>query len=132
MQLGFLGKIAFPKGNLLEADKNVFEKAKMSLNNCTIRYSKGDITNIITKNPENDIDFVSYSDVPSFLSDNEASSFLQEIKHKITKESIVVSKGFLRVVNPNYVDYFSEAEGYKTLIETDNTQLWKYQIYKRN
>jgi S-adenosylmethionine-diacylglycerol 3-amino-3-carboxypropyl transferase len=131
LQLVFLGKIAFPQGNLLEADKNVFEKAKVSLNNCTIKYSIGDITNIIKRNPENDIDFVSYSDVPSFLSVNEATSFLQEIKHKITKDTIVISKGFLRVVSPNYVDYFSIAEEYKSLIETDNTQLWKYQIYKR-
>lgn len=132
VQLVFLGKIAFSQANLLEADSEVFLNSKEALKNCSVDFIKGDITEIIRTNPENDIDFVSYSDVPSFLHIEKDVTFLQEIKHKLSKNALVISKGFLRITNPDTKDYLKITTEYKELTETDKTQLWKYQIYKRN
>ena len=131
IQLVFMGKISNLKANLLEVNENVFYQAKQNLENCIIEYANNDITQVIKNSKSNEIDFVSYSDVPSFFSDNKANTFLQEIKNNIATNCIIISKGFLRISNPNTNDYYVKTNEYNTIIETDKTQLWKYQIYSK-
>lgn len=131
IQLIFMGKISNPAANLLEANEIIFNNAKQNIESCVIDYVNGDITQVIKNSKSNEIDFVSYSDVPSFFSDDKASTFLQEIKNNIASNCIIISKGFLRISSPNFSNYTITTDDYNPIIETDKTQLWKYQIYNK-
>jgi S-adenosylmethionine-diacylglycerol 3-amino-3-carboxypropyl transferase len=65
--LWFWGKVVNIEGNPIEVDERIYDLAKSYLGGCTINYLKEDIVKFIAGSPVKSIDFVSLSDVPSFI-----------------------------------------------------------------
>lgn len=129
-QMAFFGKIKFPSGNLLEANREYFYKIKEGAEKTRINYIQGDIISIIKQNKE--IDFVSLSDVPSFINGEIEKTYLQEIKESLTKNCLVIVRGNLRVTTPDYANYELMDESFNNVFKKETTQLWKTNVYRRN
>jgi S-adenosylmethionine-diacylglycerol 3-amino-3-carboxypropyl transferase len=131
LQLLLLGSILYPEGNPLEANEDIFNKAKDNLRDIKITYKKGDVLNIINS-IQSPIDFLSLSDVPSFLSKESEDNFLQKIRSNIAKQSIVIFRGHLRVLKPIIAGYDDITTKYKDILEQETTQLWTSTILSRH
>ncbi|QPH41887.1 hypothetical protein [Pedobacter endophyticus] len=129
-QLCFFGKLINTRANPIEADAEVFNKVKIGLENCEIKYIKGDILKVIQETAPKSIDFISLSDVPSFMGGKLETSYLQLLKPYLTNAGKVVVRGNLRITRPQ-IDGFEEIGNlYRPLFLQESTQLWNIDIYK--
>jgi S-adenosylmethionine-diacylglycerol 3-amino-3-carboxypropyl transferase len=127
--LSFWGKVINIEGNPIEADERIFNLAKSHLDSCEVTYLKNDIVKFIANSPAKSIDFVSLSDVPSFVEERE-KDYLQLIKPALSNQSTVVVRGNLRVTNPDATGFVNLKDEYEDLLAKETTQLWKIDIYK--
>jgi S-adenosylmethionine-diacylglycerol 3-amino-3-carboxypropyl transferase len=127
--LSFWGKVINIEGNPIEADERIFYLAKSYLNSCNITYLKNDIIKFIASSPAKSIDFVSLSDVPSFIEERE-NDFLQLIKPALSNQSTVVVRSNLRVTHPDATGFINLKNDYEDLLAKETTQIWKIDIYK--
>lgn len=124
MQIIILGEIKYPSGLPLECNLQIFESAKKALQNTDISYVLGDIYDKSAFSKQ--ADFISLSDVPSYLKGENESNFVQLLKDKLTNSGIIVARYYLHI--PQKVKY----EGFKNITETytKERELEKVQMYK--
>lgn len=126
--LSFYGKIVNDNGNPIEVWEDVFLKAKENLQHCKVSYVKDSIIDFIAKSPPRSIDFVSLSDVPSFMQEHE-DDYLQLIKPALADNSMVVVRGNLRITRPETTGMINIKDNYADVLLKETTQLWKTDIY---
>lgn len=102
LQLSFFGKIIHPEGCPVECKADVFAKAKEALKNTQINYVHGDVIEQI-KQCEEPIDFLSFSDVPSYFSGERERTFLSDIRDRLRPGAKVIIRNYLHV--PEGTDY---------------------------
>jgi S-adenosylmethionine-diacylglycerol 3-amino-3-carboxypropyl transferase len=129
-QMLILGKLIASKTAMMEADPEVFKQIKESLKDTQVNYQQGDIISVVD-NIDGEVDFISISDVPSFMPDEAADAFLANVQHKLSPSARVVSRGHLRVVKPKTEGFRNMTEDSAPLIKGERTSLWHIQMYEK-
>lgn len=131
LQLLFFGRLQFPDALPIECDPNIFSKAKRSLQNAKLIYICGDVIEE-AKHATTPIDFLSLSDVPSYLRPPREQEFLQEIKNNISTRGIIVNRYYLRIpANLKTYGYQEITDNYKEAISKEKIQMYSFGIYKK-
>jgi S-adenosylmethionine-diacylglycerol 3-amino-3-carboxypropyl transferase len=129
LQLAFLGALRYPEGNPIECDRQVYRAARAALAAVDVRFLHRDIFDAACKD-DPPFDFVSLSDVPSFLPDVAAGAFLQRLKRQLSPNALVVSRGHLRVIKPADDGFENVSSSYASLFAEETTQLWTIQVHR--
>lgn len=131
LQLLFFGKLQFPEGLPIECDQGVFLKAKKELSKTKITYIHNDIIEEV-KRSSVVVDFLSLSNVPSYLHPPREQEFLQEIRNKIARGGIMVNRYYLRIpTNLKTGGYQEITHDYLKSIAEEKIQMYSFGIYKK-
>ena len=126
-QLIFLGRIYFEEGLPLEAHRKTISQIKKSTSK--IIYTQGDLRERLM---DSQWDFVSLSDVISYLPQKEVHGFLQRISQKTNPSCKIVMRSFLRT--PGSIDdrgFKSEPLLEEWASKQDTTSVYTFNIYTR-
>lgn len=131
LQLLFFGALKFPEGLPIECDPVVFEKAKQGLQKAKIVYVHNDVFEEV-KRSYIPIDFLSFSDIPSYLKPPLEQEFLQEIKDHVSFNGIVVNRYYLRIPeNLKTNGYQDITDNFKKAISEEKIQMYSFSIYQK-
>jgi S-adenosylmethionine-diacylglycerol 3-amino-3-carboxypropyl transferase len=131
LQLLFFGELRFQEGLPLECNKEIFLKAKNGLQKTQIRYILGDAITEASRSSV-PIDFLSLSDIPSYLKAPQEQGFLQEIKKNISPGGIIVNRYYLRYPeNLNADGYQNITAKFKEAIFKEKIQMYSFGIYQK-
>lgn len=127
LQLCFCGKVVRDEGLPIEFDPYIFEKIKAS--QVTPHYSQGSVF----ERPEaTQYDFVSLSDVPSYLSGEMEKNYLQMIKKNVANSGVVVNRFYLRTTeNTNESGYKNITQDHSGLISQELVQMYLVQLLQK-
>lgn len=131
LQLAFFGELRFPEGNPIECEPDVYARAQAALKRTEIRFVQDDILELGRREP-GAIDFVSLSDVPSFLKGPREVDFLQTLRPGLAPGALVVTRGHLRIPRPETTGYELITSSYEDVVRRERTQLWQVQVYRKS
>lgn len=129
LQMLFFGELRDPQGFPLECEPKIFDKAREALQQCELRVMQADIFECAASHT--DIDFVSLSDVPSFMPKATGASVLQRLRPSLAEAALTVIRGHLHVVRPDCAGFCDTTAEYHAAITREKTQLWRVQVYRR-
>ena len=129
LQMLFFGELRYPQGFPLECDPQVFKRAREALRHCKLQVVQADITDCVAMHKN--VDFVSLSDVPSFMPKAAGASVLQRLRPSLVDDALVVMRGHLHIVQPDCAGFCDITAQYQDAIAREKTQLWRVQIYRR-
>lgn len=129
LQLIFFGELRYAEGNPIECDPAIYEQARRALGTTKISYVKGDVLEVVRTAGE-PVDFLSLSDVPTFFKGPLEQQFLQELRPRLARGAVVVTRGHLRVVTPEATGFESITPQYQAAIDRELTQLWQIQVHR--
>ncbi len=131
LQLVFLGRLKYPEGNPIEAQVEVFAAAKQSLLQTTrVRFVKASIFDFAARG-EQAFDFVSLSDVPSYLEGELEREYLQALRPSLAPGAIVVSRCYLRV--PEFTDltgFDDVSSDFAEAINHEKMQMYRIFVFR--
>jgi len=130
MQILFFGRVMYPEGPPVEADKEVWHKAKSALEQVELRYIKGNILEVVSSS-DVPVDFLSISDVPSYFDAQTGREYLQRIKKAMNSGGKVVVRNYIHV--PEGTDlsgYEVVTSKYRDAINKEKTQVYLVEVYK--
>ncbi len=131
LQLLFLGGLKFPDGLPIECDPDIFLKAKTGLQKAKIIYICNDVIEE-AKRTVMPIDFLSLSDIPSYLRPPREQEFLQEIRNNMSSGGIIVNRYYLRIPNNlNTEGYQNITNNFKDAISKEKIQMYSFGIYQK-
>lgn len=130
-QLCFFGKLINDRANPIEVNKGVFDAAKQGLKKCKVTYINGDIMAVIQKSELKSLDFISLSDVPSFMKGDSELNYLQLTRPHLANSGKVVVRGNLRVTDPVKEGFEEIGSSYQELFKQESTQLWNINVYQQ-
>lgn len=131
LQLLFFGKLIFPGGNPIECNKKVFQLAKKGLRNTQISYIQGDIIQEISKIVE-PIDFFSFSDVPSYFTEDVEKNYLQKIYPYLSPHSLMVIRYYLHIPEETIMKGYKDiSANYRKLISQEKVQMYLIKVLKK-
>jgi S-adenosylmethionine-diacylglycerol 3-amino-3-carboxypropyl transferase len=96
LQLSFLGTLLYPEGNPVECLPEVYAAAKSALQSTQVEFALGDAVAIASRQ-ERRIDFLSFSDVPSYFKGEMEKHFMQRIRPGLSADAQVVVRNYLHV-----------------------------------
>lgn len=131
LQLLFLGKIVFPEGLPFDCDREIYHKAKQGLQTTEIKYLCADIIDA-TKNVSIPIDFLSFSDIPSYFIGLREKTFLEDIKKGLAQNALVILRHYLRIPNVDLRSFLDVTSNHSQLIEEEKMQVYTIQVLKKN
>ena len=124
-QLLFLGRIYFEEGLPLEAHRNTIDQIKKSTSK--IIYTQGDLRERLK---EDRWDFISLSDVISYLPQEEANCFLKKISPQMNPSSKIVIRSFLKTPgNMDESGFKREPPLEEWAFQQDSTSVYNFNIY---
>ena len=131
MQLIFLGQVRTPEGIPIEADENIFHNVKKTLQegNGKVHLEEKNIFSLVKE--INDIDFFSFSDVPSYFTGETEKNFLQEVRPCLSEGGVVVLRYYLRICEADEQGYEDVTDSYKELIRKEKVQMYKVKVLKK-
>ncbi len=129
LQMLFLGRIVHDEGLPPECDVHVYSAARRALPHCEIVIAQSDAIDHVAG--LYGVDFVSISDVPSFLPDDRARSFLQRMRASLSPAALVVARGHMRVAHPDQDGFEDVSAAHVDVLACESTGLWKTSIYQR-
>ncbi|MFK7823299.1 MAG: DUF3419 family protein [Oligoflexales bacterium] len=130
LQLSFLGRIAYPEANPVEAKEEFFPEIVLGLKQCHVTFEKKDIIDCAVEATEG-FNFVSFSDVPSYLSGISERDYLQRLKNGLRHNALVVVRCYLRIPeNTDLSGYEDVTEKYQNLIDAEQTQVYRIFVYQ--
>lgn len=127
LQLCLCGKVVREEGLPIEFDPILFARIKAS--NVTPNYQQGSVF----ERPEStQYDFISLSDVPSYLSGEMEKNYLQMIKKNVANSGVVVNRFYLRTTEKTnesgYKDITPEHVG---IISQELVQMYQVQLLQK-
>lgn len=132
LQLILFGGIKKDGATPYEADPSIFEQMKKGIEGCEIDYYQGDLFSNIEK-LENNIDFVSFSDILSYFPEDLEEVYLQKIKKKLNPKALTVHRYYFHINrNLDTSGFTKMTEAYPKLINKEKTQIYIIDIYQRN
>jgi S-adenosylmethionine-diacylglycerol 3-amino-3-carboxypropyl transferase len=117
LQLIFLGKLVYPEGNPIECGSGLYHRIQQALQRTTVHFREGDVVHAV-RDAAPPPDFVSMSDVPSYLSGAAERSFLAEMRDGLAPSGTVVFRTYLHApdrldttgfdeMTPQHADFLS-------------------------
>ncbi len=132
LQLLFFGRLQFPEGLLAECRQDIFLKAKKALQHTEVKYIHGDIVEELQR-ASRPVDFVSFSDIPSYFNPPQEQEFLQTIKNTISSKGIIVCRYYLRIPESlSIAGYRDITKNFKAIIKKEKIQMYSFGIYQKN
>ncbi len=131
LQLLFFGRLVYPEGNPIECNEEIFLKAKEGIRDAKISYACKDIV-LAIKSSSTPIDFLSFSDVPSYLKGETECTYLRQIAKNLMPGCVVMMRYYLRI--PENVDesgYEDITTKYAKLIKKEKTQVYKIKVLRK-
>lgn len=128
IQLCCFGYIKYDGGNLYEASLEVFQRVKRNIGNVKITYEKENILDVIARNK--DIDFISFSDVPSYFSGETEKYFLKNTKKSLSDNALIVLRHYLRKANANRDGFDDISAKYSAEISKEQVQMYDIEVLK--
>ncbi|MCV2884820.1 DUF3419 family protein [Aestuariibacter sp. AA17] len=129
-QMLILGRLVNARTSMMEANEAIYKDIKENLTYTQVRYAQTDIVTAIN-GVDDAVDFVSMSDVPSFMPDDSANTFLNNIAPNLTESGMVVSRGHLRVIHPDSQGFNDISTQLVKLFGSERTGLWQIQCYQK-
>jgi S-adenosylmethionine-diacylglycerol 3-amino-3-carboxypropyl transferase len=129
--LTFLGKLTYSHGFPSEAQPSIFQAAKAALTTTQINYYLGDILQCIQNSTEK-INFISFSNAPSYFRGETSLRYLQAIHPYLSKDATIVVRNFLN--EPDSLctaGFVSEMEKFRNLIHQEKCQFYDVKVYRR-
>lgn len=131
LQLLFFGKLVFPEGNPIECNKKVFQLAKKGLRDTQISYIQGDIIQEISKIVK-PIDFFSFSDVPSYFTEDIEKNYLQKIYPYLSINGLMVVRYYLHIPERTIMKGYKDiSKNYSDLINKEKVQMYLIKILRK-
>lgn len=129
--LCFFGEIIHQDGNTIEAESENFHAVKSSLESgSTVLTLNKDLLSG-AKDFNNDLEFVSLSDVPSYFSGEIEKSFSQQLLPSLCKGAIVVLRSYLRIPEANWQGYTDVTTRYSSEIANEKVQMYRIQVFEK-
>ena len=130
--LCFFGRIIHPDGNPYEAYESTHSELKEALQEgLNVKYGQWNIMDAPKHAPEGGYDFLSISDVPSYFSGSLERTFLQDLSPALAKDSVVVIRYYLKVLDPDTKGFEDVTNQYKDLIKKEKVQMYRIKVYKK-
>jgi S-adenosylmethionine-diacylglycerol 3-amino-3-carboxypropyl transferase len=129
-QFSFFGRLVTREAGLMEVDPEIFDSIKYAIPYTQVEYVHGDIVREIASGREG-YNFVSLSDVPSFLPTASEALYLRDMRPGLGPGAIVVTRGNLRVITPEMLGYEDISGSLSELCSREKTQLWHVDAFKR-
>lgn len=133
-QLCFFGEIIHPEGIPVEGDEKVFNamkawlKAKGSSN-----LLNGNILELIPTHEDiKDIDFLSFSDVPSYFTGEVEKNYLQIVKPKMASGGVIVVRNYLREAKElDLAGYKDVTAEYSKHFYDEKVQMYMIKVFQK-
>ena len=129
LQMIFLGEIKYAAGYPIECQPEIYHAAQLASKQCEIDYCCGDVLDYLSSS--SDVDFVSLSDVPSFLSSQQAPGYLKKIQPGLAPGALVISRGHMRIIEPGLTGFYDSTEQFEEFIKRESTQLWSISSFTK-
>jgi len=132
LSLCFFGKIIHPDGNTIEAEKENFNLCKEALlESPQISFLQHDLHSAINTLGDEQIDFASLSDVPSYFSGDEERNFLQHLRPKMMNDGIVVLRYYLREAIADESGFVDITPQFSDLIAQERVQMYRIKVLQK-
>lgn len=129
LQLVFLGWIRFEQGLPIECHPDVYVSAQRGLAECDLHFVEGDVMTEFGATGGR-IDYLSLSDVPSFLSDGSAARCLQAARPHMSTGGLAVIRGHVRLVQPCLEGFIDDSLRFADVMSNETTGLWHIQAFR--
>jgi S-adenosylmethionine-diacylglycerol 3-amino-3-carboxypropyl transferase len=129
LQLIFLGTIRFEQGLPVECRPDVYARAQARLKECEVHFLEGDVMSSFGATG-GDIDYLSLSDVPSFLLDEAAAGCLQLARPYMRKGGLAVIRSHVRLVRPLLDRFRDDSHLFADVASHESTGLWHIQAFR--
>ena len=129
LQMVFFGEIRYEEGLPLECSPEIFAEAKAALETCEVEFLAADVFTAAAR-VDRPIDFLSLSDVPSFLPSRDEPNFLQQLRPGLADDALVVVRAHLRRPAPSTDGFLDVSMGYIDTVKNELTQLWSFHIFR--
>lgn len=127
LQLCLCGKVLYPEALPIEFTAEIFNKIKSS--KVVPIYEQG---SIFERKEATLYDFVSLSDVPSYLSGEVEKKYIKILAKNIANSGVIVNRFYLRTTEGTDVQNFSDVTGdYNQLISNELVQMYQVQILQK-
>ncbi|MFW5884772.1 MAG: DUF3419 family protein [Patescibacteria group bacterium] len=132
LQLLFFGELKYSDGLPIECNPEVYSRAQKNLQKLCIKFEQGDF---IKKALETEIpiDFLSLSDLPSYLNPPKESEFIQVLNNNIAPKGMVVNRYYLRT--PERLDirgFENVTSRHKGKIAKEKIQMFSFDVFQKN
>ena len=132
LQLTLLGELLFEEGNPIECHEGVYQRIQAGIRSAKVFYKLGNVVEVVHKNNEIPIDFVSLSDVPSYFDEQTSRSFLQKLSPGLAPNAVIVARYYLRVISWMQKEGFIRVNhDFERWIEEEKTQMYSVDIFKK-
>lgn len=129
LQLIFLGRIRFEEGLPVECRPDVYARAQAHVRSCDIHFVEGDVLESFGATG-GDIDYLSLSDVPSFLPDETAQRCLQLARPHMRTGGFVVIRGHVRLILPLLDGFRDDSHRFEDVVSRETTGLWHIRAFQ--
>lgn len=132
LQLMILGELRFPEGNPIECQPELFARIKAGIEGAEIDYREVDLTDPAIELAE-PVDFLSFSDVPSYFSGELERDYLQRLREKLAPGGRVVLRYYIHVPEGTRREGFEDLrDDYRDLIEAEKVGVYSFDILRRS
>ncbi|MBN8458661.1 MAG: DUF3419 family protein [Verrucomicrobia bacterium] len=131
LQLYFCGKLMYIQAAPPECDPFVFERIKRSLGHCRITYLNDSVfgTGRIVREP---VDFLSLSNVPSYLTGDLERSFMRDLRPMLADRALVVTRSHLHVPEGTDLDgYDNVTANHGDPGRRERTRLYQIDVFRK-
>ncbi len=129
LQMLFFGEIIYLDGLPVECNNQIYMEAKRSMQTCDVSFINSDIFEVARHADK--INFISLSDVPSFLPHTEEREFLSRIKPGLARGALAVVRAHLRLPSPRIGGFIDTSDMNLKLAEQESSRLWTLHTYQR-
>jgi S-adenosylmethionine-diacylglycerol 3-amino-3-carboxypropyl transferase len=130
LQMLAFGQLRYPDRCCLEVDPQVYADMRKGAQSAEVAFVRGDVFDVASRAGAA-FDFVSLSDVPSFLPPEQESVFLDYFRDCLAPGGTLVYRGHLRMADPAHAGFADTSAGFAALLARESTQLWQVRSFKR-
>ncbi len=129
IQLLLRGIVTDPVGNINEAQENSFNEIKKNIQNVKLHYLQGDF--LTASESLEEIDFISMSNVPSYLSGDIEKNHLNGLSKRLSSKGCIVSRYYLRVPDTDRSQYQDITKDFQEAINNEKVQMYQIEILEK-
>ncbi len=130
LQLCLLGELRHASGLPAEVDPVIFDQAKKNISDIQIEFVKEDLVAWVSR--QSGVNFISFSNVPSYFTGALESNFLQDMKSGLAHGARVVVRNYLHhPENLKTTGYREKSHEFKTEIAAERMQMYDIEIWER-